>query len=610
MTQPAAPLPALTVQALHAERFMILNDVEIRFDEAGVHLLSGQNGNGKSAVAWAIACSIDPTLAPDAPIQRGEKESVVTVDFGEFKVMTTWWFGSGPKNLGELEVKQEIQWPAGNVQTTRVADWVRGRLGLAKGDARFDPFELARLSATAEGRRKQAASLRKAVGLDLTDVSMRITASTSARLPHNQEVDRLRVLATSIVIPPAPTVAEVGEKKTVAAALGELEGIRARAKAIADATKTAEDARKATAAALVEVERLRRELIEAEANAEGNETRAYEAEQFTATLPPAGDEAAAARTLAELDAFNAAVDARQKQLDARRAAEARREEKFAEVEAATARAKVFTDQIRAAEEESRSRLASVRFPVPGLGFDGEEVTFDDGTHGAVPLAQASQAQQIRIWLALRLAQHPALRFIAVDSWSLLDDAMAEAARAWSVENGVTILAEYVPHKVKVDGELVEEQPDGLVIQFGTIIADRRPRAGATTAEPTPGALASPPVHEGTQTVTPAAPHATDAPADSPRRVIVPPLPDWQAVTSSNIAAVRHDGAETLFVRFSSGKVWRYVGVPIALYEELLAAKSVGSFFAKRIKQRNDFAASEVVEAAPVGESDDDGPPAF
>ena len=60
------------------------------------------------------------------------------------------------------------------------------------------------------------------------------------------------------------------------------------------------------------------------------------------------------------------------------------------------------------------------------------------------------------------------------------------------------------------------------------------------------------------------------------------IPELKPVQSSNIAAVaHHDGA--LFVKFNSGKVWKYPGVPVSAYNEMLLSGSVGSYFARHVK---------------------------
>lgn len=56
------------------------------------------------------------------------------------------------------------------------------------------------------------------------------------------------------------------------------------------------------------------------------------------------------------------------------------------------------------------------------------------------------------------------------------------------------------------------------------------------------------------------------------------------VQSSVITYVHYDeDAAELDITFVSGKVYRYVGVPLATYVDFLDAKSHGEFFNRRIK---------------------------
>lgn len=60
-----------------------------------------------------------------------------------------------------------------------------------------------------------------------------------------------------------------------------------------------------------------------------------------------------------------------------------------------------------------------------------------------------------------------------------------------------------------------------------------------------------------------------------------------AVKSSNIAEIGYDGAnETLYVKFTSGSTYAYVGVPEKRAMGLLNATSKGEYFADHIK--NDY----------------------
>lgn len=71
---------------------------------------------------------------------------------------------------------------------------------------------------------------------------------------------------------------------------------------------------------------------------------------------------------------------------------------------------------------------------------------------------------------------------------------------------------------------------------------------------------------------------------------------WREVKSSNIQAVTyHSETKELRVRFSTGAVYSYAGVPESIYRALLEAPSVGSFVHKQIRPVYAATRVEVVE---------------
>lgn len=67
------------------------------------------------------------------------------------------------------------------------------------------------------------------------------------------------------------------------------------------------------------------------------------------------------------------------------------------------------------------------------------------------------------------------------------------------------------------------------------------------------------------------------------------------VKSSNLAAAGYDPAsQTLRVQFSNGATWNYHGVSQADHDALLKAESIGSHFAKHV--RNKFKATQHQES--------------
>lgn len=61
----------------------------------------------------------------------------------------------------------------------------------------------------------------------------------------------------------------------------------------------------------------------------------------------------------------------------------------------------------------------------------------------------------------------------------------------------------------------------------------------------------------------------------------PAIPDLKAVDSSNISHLGHDGSDT-WIRFKSGGLYRYSGVPAQVHQDFVAADSKGSFFRQHL----------------------------
>lgn len=62
---------------------------------------------------------------------------------------------------------------------------------------------------------------------------------------------------------------------------------------------------------------------------------------------------------------------------------------------------------------------------------------------------------------------------------------------------------------------------------------------------------------------------------------------YREVESSNIKAVAHDD-NTLFVQFLNGSTYKYFGVPIEKFEELVDAASCGKYLNNAIKPNYKF----------------------
>lgn len=113
-----------------------------------------------------------------------------------------------------------------------------------------------------------------------------------------------------------------------------------------------------------------------------------------------------------------------------------------------------TAELETIAQTKAEGLAAAKFPVDGLGFDDEGVTYQ-----GVPFKQASSAEQIRVSLAMAIALNPGLRVIRIADGSLLDSNSLELIRDQAAE-----------HDFQIWIEMVGDRDDAYVIEDGEVAA--------------------------------------------------------------------------------------------------------------------------------------------
>jgi hypothetical protein len=114
----------------------------------------------------------------------------------------------------------------------------------------------------------------------------------------------------------------------------------------------------------------------------------------------------------------------------------------------------LTAGIAALDKEKADGLAAADFPIKGLAFDEDGVTFND-----VPFAQASSAERLRVSTAMCMALNPELRVLYIRDGSLLDDSNLDLIGRMAEANDFQIWVERVGTKdagaiIIEDGEVV------------------------------------------------------------------------------------------------------------------------------------------------------------
>lgn len=367
----------MRIISLTAENVKRLRAVDITPD-GHVQVITGRNGAGKTSVLDAIWLALGGGPAAKGtmrPIRDGETKASVRLDLGDL-VVTRTWTASG------TALKVESADGAKFSSPQKMLDDLVGRLS-------FDPLAFTQLPAKA-----QRDALLSLVDLpfDPADLDRR-----RARLfDERTDIGRTGVSLKGRLdgLPPVDAPDEEVSSASVLAELREAQAATREHDDVMRAAELAQSAREIAAEAL-EAAQTRFEI------AKQQEQSAHAA---AADLPDLPDVPAIEQRLASVDEVNAAVRAKRERRQVMDEHSRVRKEYEAKTEA-----------INALDKEKADGLAAATFPIEGLGFDTDGVTYQ-----GVPFSQASAAEQIRVSLAMAMALNPKLRVIRILDGSLLD----------------------------------------------------------------------------------------------------------------------------------------------------------------------------------------------
>lgn len=109
-----------------------------------------------------------------------------------------------------------------------------------------------------------------------------------------------------------------------------------------------------------------------------------------------------------------------------------------QIDEATKRSDELTEEIECIDAEKAQLIREASFPVEGLGFGEEGITYN-----TIPFDQASAAEQIRVSVAIGLAMNPNLRFVRISDGSLLDSKSLAMIRDMAQEHDAQVFMERV-----------------------------------------------------------------------------------------------------------------------------------------------------------------------
>lgn len=433
------------IHGLRAENYMRLQLVELGFVGGELTIISGDNGEGKSSLLGSIFAALGGKDAlPEKPVREGTDKADIVLD------------------LGDLMVRLRIMPDRSQTLIVESKDGARytspqSILDKMVGSLTFDPLGFA-----GEEPKKQAEVLRKLVKLDTSKVDADINQALETR----RHLHKLADAASANHI----SLEKVGAHFTA----DEVKGFETRIEisSIAEAHQAAmaqtaeidrfeqmvdrgrEDLKNFDQA----IEEKRKAIARLEGEIQALETRRQKATTFieeTSTkilnmpVPNTANLAAEVKK-AEVHNKNA------QWLVSRQVA-------HGEAIQARNRHAEANERVIELNGEKAKLLAAAKFPIEGLGVEGDTVTF-----GGLPLSQASSAEQLRVCLSIAAALNPNLRTILVHQGNDLDKKRMAAIAEWAKANNYQIIMERV----------ATDTPVGVVIEAGLIKEDLRPNAPA------------------------------------------------------------------------------------------------------------------------------------
>jgi len=433
---------------LRAENVKRIVTVQIK-PEGNLVEITGKNGQGKSSVLDSIYWALAGTRTHQShPIRNGETEARIKLDLGEIVVRREFALVKG-KAEGEDEPEERLTTKL-FVESAKGARFPTPQRMLDDmlGSLAFDPLAFSRMTEKEQyeilQRFVEGIDFEEERGLYKRDYDERTELNRTAR-NHRTAADQLEV--------PEDVPDELVDGKAI---LGRIQEAEAHNRAIAEE----EDLRRRRVAEISgargecvdrehEIASLRAQAAELTAKADSMEKENTDkladldrqAEEFK-NLPPvpeAKDVEPLQQELLDVDSKNAAFRLK-----------ATRDGYVKQAEDAETKAAALTTAMKERSDRIKAAVAAADMPVKGLSIGDGEVFLD-----GVPLAQASDAEQLRLSCAVAMRQRGELSVIRVRDGSLLDEDSMEILRQMAEEHDCQVWIERVDSSGTV-GIVMEE----------------------------------------------------------------------------------------------------------------------------------------------------------
>jgi hypothetical protein len=441
-TTTTSPLKIIEFRARNIKR---LNAVEIRPGDASVVLMTGKNRQGKSSVLDSIRMTLGGKgEISSKPIRDGAEDAECSLDLGDYLV--TRKFTASGEYLN-ITTKDGFKAP-------KPQEFLNSRMA---GRA-YNPLEFMRLSASEQTKALQSFVSLKLDLDELETISGLPTKDKNGAVPEallkldpvealemvykrlynkradaNKEVKRLEGAHNSVEIPEGCESLSAVNVQDLVAALKEITKVRAQN----------EKVRESVGARKHELDLIDGAIVNKDINILDLQKRIDKLNEEKGRLI-IDKEKKAVQVDEATKAVAALVDPDSTELD-KRIADADETNRIAgmvtekkklkeELVAAKELAHDYHSKLNAVTEYKTRLIQEAGLPVPGLGFENGEVTFN-----SIPLSQASGREQIEISCAICAAHNPSIAVLTIDSgWNELDKEGKEALENFARARGLQI----------------------------------------------------------------------------------------------------------------------------------------------------------------------------
>jgi DNA repair exonuclease SbcCD ATPase subunit len=401
------------IVSLQAENIKRLVAVDIRPDGNLVEI-TGKNGQGKTSILDAIWWALDSNkVVQSSPIREGAEKGFVELDLGDYIVTKT--FKRKPD--GDVTIALTVKNKDGFKADSPVK-----LLETFIGDLTFDPLAFARMKP-----QDQVVALRALVkDYDFADADTKNKADFEARTEVNRTVRDLKARIEAIIVPEDTPDQRISAESL----MGELSSAMDHNSKI-DAARTKRvniDQRIGSIEAVIADRKQQIKTLQAAIIAD--ELAIEELRDEADGIDTSGEKLdieSIRQQITKAEETNRYVDRKQQRATLQ-----------SELKAAEEKSAAYTKTIDDRKEAASSAVRRAELPVGGL-----ELTDDAILVNGQPFDQASDAEQLRVSVAVAGAMNPKLRVIRVRDGSLLDTDSMKLLSTYAEEHDMQIWLESV-----------------------------------------------------------------------------------------------------------------------------------------------------------------------